>query len=55
MEKRKKLGVNLISGAILLLLGLFYQFTMGVNVVITLIFIFLGIAIITGSILKYTG
>ncbi len=54
MEKRKKLGVNLISGALLLLLGLFYDLAMEVHVVITVIFVFAGIAIIVASVLKYT-
>ncbi len=54
MEKRKKLGVNLISGAILMLLGLFYEIAMEVHTIITVIFVFTGIAIIVASVLKYT-
>lgn len=54
MKKGKKLGLNLISGAILMLLGLFYELAMEVHTIITVIFVFAGIAIIVASVLKYT-
>ncbi|MFO7793274.1 MAG: hypothetical protein R6W73_09920 [Candidatus Saliniplasma sp.] len=55
MEKGKKFGLYLISGTIMVLLGLFYEVVLGVNEIITIIFTSAGGVIIITTVLKYTA
>lgn len=55
MKKGKKFGLYLISGTLLILLGLFYEVMMDINEVLTIVFITAGTVIIITSLLKYSA
>lgn len=55
MKKGKKFGLYLISGTLLILLGLFYEVMMDINEILTIVFITAGTVIIITSLLKYSA